>query len=366
MEHSFWRGKRVLVTGHTGFKGSWLCVWLRELGAEVIGYGLGPYTERDNYVCCAMEEKIVDIRGDIRDAARLQRVFDEYQPELVFHLAAQPLVRRSYIEPVLTYETNVMGTLHVLESVRHTESVRAAVMITTDKCYENKETMTPYRETDALGGYDMYSSSKACDELLIASYRNSFLNPKDFEVHRKAVASVRAGNVIGGGDWSADRIVPDCVRAMEAGEAVEIRSPGAVRPWQFVLEPLYGYLLLAERLYLEPIPYSGGWNFGPQPELIVDVWRMAGEIAEAYGGGSVRDCSAGTHPHEAGLLLLDSTKAKEKLGWQTRLSFCQTIRMTLAWYQEAKAHPNPEMYPFCKEQIAAYSKWVEGVSERRG
>lgn len=353
MKQSFWKGRRVLVTGHTGFKGSWLSIWLHKLGAEVIGYGLDPYTSRDNYAMCSLSDKITDIRGDVRDRLHLQQVFTEYQPEVVFHMAAQPLVRRSYEEPVLTYETNVMGTIHVLECIRNTASVRTAVMITTDKCYENKETMTPYKETDAFGGYDPYSASKACDEIIISSYRNSFMNPNDYEKHHKAVASVRAGNVVGGGDWADDRIIPDCVRAMEAQESIKIRSPKAIRPWQFVLEPLYGYLLLAEKLHEEPTVYAEGWNFGPQAELVVDVWKIAQEIVKLCEGTQAEDCSTDKNPHEAGILLLDSTKAKEKLGWETRLSIEQTIQMTLEWY---KSYKEKDMYDFCVEQIEKYNK----------
>lgn len=352
MKQTFWKGKRVLVTGHTGFKGSWLCIWLLKMGAEVIGYGLAPLTERDNFVKCSLSERMTDIRGDIRDAKHLQQVFDTYLPEIVFHMAAQPLVRRSYEEPVLTYETNVMGTVHVLECIRNTVSVRTAVMITTDKCYENKETMTPYRESDALGGYDPYSASKACDEIVIASYRNSFLNPTDWKKHQKAVASVRAGNVIGGGDWSEDRIVPDCIRAAESGKNLCIRSPKAVRPWQFVLEPLGGYLLLAEKLYEQPESYAEGWNFGPDNRLVVDVWTMAEKIAGMYPGIRAEDCSGGKHPHEAGILLLDSTKAKERLGWKTKLDMERTLQMTVDWYQN---YQKREMYEFCVRQIEEYA-----------
>lgn len=352
MNQSFWKGKKVLITGHTGFKGSWLSIWLNKLGAEVIGYGLDPYTERDNYVMCSLSEKITDIRGDIRDAVHLQRVFNEYQPEIVFHMAAQPLVRRSYEEPALTYETNVMGTIHVLECIRNIESVRTAIMITTDKCYENKETMTAYKETDAFGGYDPYSASKACDEIIISSYRNSFMNPKDFEEHHKAIASVRAGNVVGGGDWAADRIIPDCIRAIEANENIKIRSPKAIRPWQFVLEPLYGYLLLAEKLHQNPTVYCEGWNFGPASELVVDVWTIAQQITKSYKGVQAEDCSKDKNPHEAGLLLLDSSKAKERLGWSTKLSIEQTIQMTMDWYKNYK---EKDMYQFCVKQIEEYS-----------
>lgn len=248
---NFYKGKRVLVTGHTGFKGSWLSIWLHELGAEVIGVGLEPYSEKDNFVLSGIGKKIkADIRADIRDGETLKQIFAEYQPEIVFHLAAQPLVRLSYDIPVETYETNVMGTIHVMEAIRATESVKVGVMITTDKCYENKEQIWGYREDEPMGGYDPYSSSKGAAEIAINSWRRSFFNPADYgKKHHVSLASVRAGNVIGGGDWALDRIIPDCIRAIEADKTIEIRSPKAIRPWQHVLEPLGGYMLLASKMW---------------------------------------------------------------------------------------------------------------------
>lgn len=249
MTTDFYQGKRVLVTGHTGFKGSWLSIWLHEMGAEVVGVALDPYSDKDNYVLSGIGRKIkADLRADIRNGEQLKRIFQEYQPEIVFHLAAQPLVRLSYEIPVETYATNVMGTIKVMEAIRQTDSVRVGIMITTDKCYENKEQLWGYREDEPMGGYDPYSSSKGAAEIAIASWRRSFFNPKDYgQKHHVSLASVRAGNVIGGGDWALDRIIPDCVRALEADKPIEIRSPKAIRPWQHVLEPLGGYLLLAER-----------------------------------------------------------------------------------------------------------------------
>lgn len=246
---AFYKGKRVLLTGHTGFKGSWLAIWLYELGAEVIGVSLEPYTERDNFVLSGIGKRIVDLRGDIRDGEKMKQIFQQYRPEIVFHLAAQPIVRLSYEIPVETYETNVMGTIRILEAMRNTPDVKVGVMITTDKCYENKEQIWGYRENEPLGGYDPYSSSKGAAEIAIASWRRSFFNPETYEKHGQSIASVRAGNVIGGGDWALDRIVPDCIRALEAGKPIEIRSPQAVRPWQHVLEPLSGYLLLAMKMW---------------------------------------------------------------------------------------------------------------------
>ena len=247
--NGFYHGKRVLVTGHTGFKGSWLSIWLHELGAEVIGIAQDPYSEQDNYVLSGIGRKITaDLRADIRDGEQLKSLFRTWQPDIVFHLAAQPLVRLSYEIPVDTYETNVMGTIHVLEAIRATDSVKVGVMITTDKCYENKEQIWGYRENEPMGGYDPYSSSKGAAEIAIASWRRSFFNPDDYARHGKSIASVRAGNVIGGGDWALDRIIPDCIRALESGNPIEIRSPRAIRPWQHVLEPLSGYLLLAQKM----------------------------------------------------------------------------------------------------------------------
>ena len=248
--NNFYKGKRVLVTGHTGFKGSWLSIWLHELGAEVVGVGLEPYSDKDNFVLSGIGKKIkADIRADIRDGEKMKQIFAEYQPEIVFHLAAQPLVRLSYDIPVETYEVNVMGTIHVMEAIRSTPSVKVGVMITTDKCYENKEQIWGYREDEPMGGYDPYSSSKGAAEIAINSWRRSFFNPADYgKKHYVALASVRAGNVIGGGDWALDRIIPDCIRALEADKTIEIRSPKAIRPWQHVLEPLGGYMLLASKM----------------------------------------------------------------------------------------------------------------------
>ena len=350
--NSFYRGKRVLVTGHTGFKGSWLSIWLRELGAEVIGVGLEPFTERDNYVLSGIGKNIkADIRADIRDGGRMKAIFKEYQPELVFHLAAQPLVRLSYDIPVETYETNVMGTINVLEAIRVTDSVKVGVTITTDKCYENKEQVWGYRENEPMGGYDPYSSSKGAAEIAIASWRRSFFHPEQYEKHGKSIASVRAGNVIGGGDWALDRIIPDCIKALEAGKEIEIRSPKAIRPWQHVLEPLSGYMLLALRMWEEPTKYCEGWNFGPRAESISTVWDVATKVVENYGNGQLRDLSDPNALHEAKLLMLDISKAKFMLGWEPRMDINQTIALTVDWY---KQYRNESAYDICVKQIKQY------------
>ena len=348
----FYKGKRVLLTGHTGFKGSWLAIWLHEMGAEVVGLALDPGSERDNYVLSGIGGKLkADLRVDIRDAAQVKAVFAEYRPEIVFHLAAQPLVRLSYECPAETYETNVMGTVHVLEAVRATPSVKVAVMVTTDKCYENKEQIWAYRENEPMGGYDPYSSSKGAAEIAISSWRRSFFNPGQYGKHGKSVASVRAGNVIGGGDWAADRIVPDCIRALEAGQPIGIRSPKAVRPWQHVLEPLGGYLLLAQKMWEEPTRYCEGWNFGPETTGVTTVWEVAEAIVKAYGQGRLQDLSKPDAVHEAQLLMLDISKARYRLGWRPRLNLAQTVELTVDWY---KRYRTADVYGLCVEQIDKY------------
>lgn len=352
--NAFYHGKRVLVTGHTGFKGSWLSIWLHELGAEVIGVAQDPFTERDNFVLSGIGQKIkADIRADIRDGERMKEIFQAYQPEIVFHLAAQPLVRLSYDIPVETYATNVMGTIHVLEAIRATDSVKVSVMITTDKCYENKEQIWGYRENEPMGGYDPYSSSKGAAEIAIASWRNSFFNPSEYVKHGKSIASVRAGNVIGGGDWALDRIIPDCVKALEANQPIDIRSPKAIRPWQHVLEPLSGYMLLASKMWEEPTKYCEGWNFGPHTESISTVWEVATKVVANYGAGELRDLSNPNALHEAKLLMLDINKAKFQLGWEPRMNIEETIGLTVDWYRRYRKE---EGYEICMKQIQQYLK----------
>lgn len=351
--YGFFKGKRVLVTGHTGFKGSWLSVWLNELGADVVGVGLEPFSPKDNFVLSGIGKRIsADIRADIRDGAKMKEIFSEYQPEIVFHLAAQPLVRLSYEIPVETYETNVMGSINIMEAVRSTDSVRVVVMITTDKCYENKEQIWGYRENEPMGGYDPYSSSKGAAEIAIGSWRRSFFNPDDYgKKHHVSIASVRAGNVVGGGDWATDRIIPDCIRAIEADKTIEIRSPKAIRPWQHVLEPLSGYMLLAKKMWISPTQYCEGWNFGPRSESISTVWDVARKLIFHYGKGSLRDVSDPNALHEAKLLMLDISKAKFRLSWEPRTNLDQCMEMVAEWY---KRYAHEDVYRLCVKQIQKF------------
>ena len=349
---NFFSGKRVLITGHTGFKGSWLSIWLHALGAEVVGVGLNPATERDNFVLSGIGGKIkADVRADIRDGKKMKEIFATYKPEIVFHLAAQPLVRLSYEIPVETYQTNVMGTLNILEAIRESNSVKVGIMITTDKCYENKEQIWGYRENEPMGGYDPYSSSKGAAEIAISSWRRSFFNPNDYVKHGKSIASVRAGNVIGGGDWALDRIIPDCIRALETGKPIDIRSPKAIRPWQHVLEPLSGYMLLAKKMWEEPTKYCEGWNFGPKMESISTVWDVATRVVNNYGLGELRDLSDPQALHEAKLLMLDISKAKFQLGWEPRWNIDQTVALTVSWY---KKYHRCDVHSLCLDQIKDY------------
>lgn len=349
--NGFFKGKRVLVTGHTGFKGSWLSIWLNALGAEVVGVAKDPFSERDNYVLSGIKDCITDLRADICDSAKLKEIFQQYKPEIVFHLAAQPLVRLSYNIPVETYQTNVIGSINVMEAMRVTDSVKVAVMITTDKCYENKEQIWGYRENEPMGGYDPYSSSKGCCEIAISSWRRSFFNPANYEKHGKAIASVRAGNVIGGGDWALDRIIPDCIKALEAGKPINIRSPKAVRPWQHVLEPLSGYMLLGMKMWFEPTKYCEGWNFGPRTESITSVWDVATKLIKDYGQGELCDLSDPNALHEANLLMLDISKAKFKLGWEPRMNIDQCISLVVDWYRRYRTE---DVYSLCIEEINTF------------
>lgn len=337
-----------MVTGHTGFKGSWISIWLHELGANVIGYALDPCIEEGNFLLSGIGEKITDVRGDIRDAEKLNQVFEKYKPEFVFHLAAQALVRLSYEKPVETYEVNVIGTINVLEAIKNCSSTRVGIMVTTDKCYENKEQLWGYNESDPMGGHDPYSSSKGAAEIAISSWRRSFFNNKS----RKSIASVRAGNVIGGGDWAVDRIIPDCIRSLESNIPIEIRNPDAVRPWEYVLEPLSGYLLLGEKMYGNLVRYGEAWNFGPELKSIISVWEIAKKVIGNYGSGELIDISDSNEVHEAKFLSLDISKVRFKLGWSPTLNIDETIAFTVDWYKKYKSE---DVYGLCTKQINLFA-----------
>lgn len=347
MNREFWRGKRVFLTGHTGFKGGWLALWLADMGAEVHGYALTPPTEPNLYTVANLQERLArSTIADIRDADALTQAMQAARPDIVLHLAAQPLVRYSYVAPVETYAVNVMGTVNLLEAVRQTPGVKAVVNITTDKCYENREWVWPYRENEAMGGYDPYSSSKGCSELVTAAYRRSFLESAGIQL-----ASARAGNVIGGGDWAVDRLIPDFLRALDSGQVLTIRSPRATRPWQHVLEPLAGYLTLSEKLFVEGKAFAEGWNFGPEEADARPVQWIVEYLCSQVPGAAWR--TDGTpQPHEANTLKLDSSKARALLGWRPRWDLATALGMTLAWHHAWKE--GRDMAAFSMQQIREY------------
>jgi len=349
----FWQGKKVFVTGHTGFKGSWLCLWLHSLGAQVTGYALQPPTDPNLFEGAGVSTLVHSILGDIRDRAALEAALQAARPEIVIHMAAQALVRDSYTFPIETYATNVMGTAHLLEAIRTCATVRAVVVVTTDKCYENKEWVWAYREGEPLGGYDPYSSSKACAELVTGAYRDSFFNPATYEKHGLALASARAGNVIGGGDWAANRLVPDCLRALLAGEEIPIRFPAAIRPWQHVLEPLSGYLRLAELLYERGPEFSGAWNFGPSEEDARPVGWIVQRLCEAWQGSKGFRLMTGEQPHEAHHLKLDCSKARSYLGWRPTWSLDEALASIVAWTLAYQA--GQDLRALCLGQIQDFT-----------
>ncbi len=327
-----YHGKKILITGHTGFKGSWLTLWLGNLGAEVIGYSLPPETTPSHFDL--IPPKGVSIMGDIRDRKKLQKVIADHRPEVVFHLAAQPLVRRSYLEPAETFETNVMGTVNILDACRQNESVKAILVITSDKCYENREWVWSYRENDPMGGYDPYSASKGAAELVTAAYRRSFFNNEDYgKTHETLVATCRAGNVIGGGDWSEDRLIPDIVRAIQKGETLQIRSPEATRPWQHVLDALSGYLLLGQKLLEGNTTYADAWNFGPSDTDTLRVRELCARFEALWPTARFEWAEEPPTLHEASTLKLDCSKAHTLLQWHGKWSADQTIEKTVEWYR---------------------------------
>ena len=339
MNQEFWNKKKVFITGHTGFKGSWMCLWLNMLGSEVTGYALDPPTEPSLFNLCNIDALIHSIKGDVRDLNLLHKSISDSKSEVVIHMAAQSLVRDSYINPVETYDINVMGTVNVMEAVRKSKGIKALINVTTDKCYENKEWLWGYRENEPFGGYDPYSNSKACSELVTAAYRNSFFNSDRYENHGVAVASARAGNVIGGGDWAKDRLVADCLSALLQGEKIRIRNPFAIRPWQHVLEPLAGYLNLAEKLYSKGTEFAEGWNFGPDESDAKTVEWIVARLSGKWEGAAGYFVDKGEHPHEAKYLKLDCSKAKSRLQWYPKWNLEKAIDSIVEWtvdYREGK------------------------------
>lgn len=353
----FWKGKKIFLTGHTGFKGAWLSLWLHSLGAEVTGYALASPTEPSLFELCGIDQLVKSVIADVRDGERLKSEMVKVSPDIVIHMAAQPLVRDSYKIPVETYAINVMGTVHLLEAVRSCPGVKAVVNVTTDKCYENREWIWGYRENEPMGGYDPYSNSKGCSELVTAAYRSSYFVNQQFnssttQRHGAAVATARAGNVIGGGDWAADRLIPDCIRALWQGEKILIRNPHAIRPWQHVLEPLSGYLLLAQRLYEDGPAFASGWNFGPHDEDARPVEWIVERLCARWGEGASYELDKGDHPHEAHFLKLDCSKARAELGWRPRWGLERSLDSIVEWteaYREKR-----DLREVCLKQVEEY------------
>jgi CDP-glucose 4,6-dehydratase len=348
----FWMGRKVFLTGHTGFKGGWMSLWLQSMGAELTGYALPSVGEPNLFDTANIAKGMKSFCADVRDFAALNAAIQEAQPEIVIHMAAQPLVRYSYENPVETYATNVMGTVHLLEAVRNCPSVRGVVSVTSDKCYENKEWAWGYRENEPMGGYDPYSNSKGCAELVTSAYRSSYFNCANYAEHGVAIASARAGNVIGGGDWAGDRLIPDFMRAIVGGRKIQIRNPRAIRPWQHVLEPIGGYLVLAERLVTHGSDFAEGWNFGPADTDARDVEWIISRLVAEWGEGAAWFKDLSPQPHEATHLKLDCSKAHTRLNWQPSWNLDTTLSKIIAWH---KAHlEGREMKEFCLKQIKEY------------
>ncbi|MEE9543462.1 MAG: CDP-glucose 4,6-dehydratase, partial [Thermodesulfobacteriota bacterium] len=348
---NFWKDKRVLITGHTGFKGGWLSLWLSSLGAIVTGYSLQPEDEPNLFKLARVKDDMTSIIGDIRDLEHIGRVMAEHKPEIIFHMAAQSLVRYSYDHPIETYSTNVMGTVNVLEAVRKSDCTKVVVNITSDKCYENQERLLGYREDEPMGGWDPYSSSKGCAELVTSAYMRSYFSADN---NRISVATTRAGNVIGGGDWSKDRLIPDLMRSIIDGRPTVIRNPDAVRPWQHVLEPLCGYMVVAERLWEDGNDFSGGWNFGPNDDDARPVSWIADKLTEMWGDGSSWTLDDAIHPHEATYLKLDCSKAKNALNWTPKINLSTALEWVVEWYRDFKN--GNDIRGVTEEQISRYTK----------
>ncbi len=355
-EHTY-RNRTVLITGHTGFKGAWLSLWLHHLGSNVIGYALKAPTQPSLFELCNLNTKVTSIEGDVRDFGHLKSVIQKYKPEIIFHLAAQALVRRSYSDPLETYSTNVMGTVHLLETVRQIGGVRVIINVTSDKCYENREWVWGYRENDPMGGHDPYSSSKGCAELITAAYTKSYFNPDHYEKHGASVASVRSGNVIGGGDWAEDRLLPDCMKALLENRPIVIRYPDAIRPWQHVLEPLFGYLVLGQHLYEDGPTFGGAWNFGPEDESAKPVRWIVERIVQMWGGKACWEVDQSFHPYEAHTLKLDCSKAKLELGWYPQWDLETGLKKTIEWYKAYRNHDNVFMTTI--NQIGDYEEGLK-------
>jgi len=353
-ENKFWDKKKVFITGHTGFKGSWLCLWLHSLGAKIKGYALKPPTNPSLYEIGHIGEILNSVIADVRDRETLTKEICEFQPEIVIHMAAQSIVRVSYKNPVETYSTNVIGTVNLFEAVRKCNTVRVVINVTTDKCYENREWIWPYRENEPMGGYDPYSNSKACSELITASYRYSFFNPQEYSKHGVAIATARSGNVVGGGDWAPDRLVPDCIRSLLKGERILIRNPQAIRPWQHVLDPLYGYLILAQKLFKEGPVFGEPWNFGPEDRDAQTVEWLVNKICALWGEGASYEIDQRNHPHEANYLKLDCSKAKHRLKWYPKWNLEKAIEKVVEWVRAYKRGDN--IKEICIKQIDEYNK----------
>ena len=352
-KRNFWKNKRVLVTGHTGFKGSWLSFWLNEMGAKVIGYSLEPETNPSLFNVLELEDDIISIYGDIRDRNKLDKTIKEFKPDIIFHLAAQAIVSTSYLNPIETFEINIIGTANLFDLVRNTDFVKVVINVTSDKCYENKEQLWGYREVDPMGGYDPYSCSKGCSELITNSFRNSF-----FKKNNIMLASVRAGNVIGGGDWSDNRLLPDIIRGLNINKAIEIRNPYAIRPWQHVLEPISGYLALAQKLWDRDNEFAEGWNFGPEESNVMNVQELTNKVILSWNDKTIENekyyFDNSLKIYEAQILKLDSSKAKYKLGWKPKLDIKKTIDWTTGWYKRYYSQGN--MKQFTLEQIKKYEQ----------